>query len=114
MREDGECLALCLQYITWIDKRAYDMETPHKRKQDIKEIGFKNWWIISYTQSLPADILEKYLIIKHKYIQIYQTKRGTTHAVVEVLWRIIYNPYDIEDLEQKRWIITLTNVKNMD
>lgn len=97
--ENNNCLNLCLEYITWVKDRKFDLKTPHKWKEDIINMGQENWWKIIY--------YNKFFITTTTacpyYIQIYKTARGTTHAVVcnRENHFIIYNPNKIQDLVEK-------------
>ena len=102
-----DCLKKCLTYITWHKTWKYSFDKPNQWKKDIQETWKKIWYSILYSPDSNFQLWRN-----EKAIQIYNTKRGTTHTVVVWfnLWHkyIAYNPNDIKDLTSKSWFITVT------
>lgn len=96
------CLRICLQKMTWCKKRWYYHDIPHARKEQIELQWRRIWYKIIYkTWKRPVN---------KEYIEIYNTWRWTTHAVVQKDDIIIYNPYKVWDLRNKNWFICVEKV----
>jgi len=96
------CLALCLSNLTWYRKWEYSHRANHSRKQQIKDQWEKIWYSVKYkTGKRPTD---------QEYIEIYNTWRWTTHAVVQKWKDILYNPYWVKDLLWTNWFITVEKI----
>jgi hypothetical protein len=102
-QQKGNCLSMCLEHITWISNWEYSYDIPNKWKIDIQKLWYDRWYSICYH---PEPIKTQHRNVG--YIQIYNTERWTTHAVIEnSRWFCIYNPHKIDDITTKSWMITI-------